>query len=99
MIDFLKEVGIEEEVIKDLELSYSEANLYNLNSHEVEVLKIINYFREIGIEYIDELLIDNLNIFFLSYDEIVVKFNKYNISKLVETINYDYMLIDKFLFD
>ena len=58
MITFLKKVGIEDAVIKDLEQIYSEANLFNLNSHEYEVIKIIKYFKKIGIEYIDELLVE-----------------------------------------
>lgn len=99
MLDFLKEVNIDDDVIKDLEKTYSEANLSTLNSHEFEVIKIINYFKELGIEYIDELLINNLEIFFCRFDEIVKKFSRYNINDLVEEINYDYMKINKYIFD
>ena len=98
MLDFLKKAGIEENVIKDIDQTYSEANIYNLNSHEFEVVKIIEYFREIGIDCIDELLVFNLDVFFCGYDEIVEEFSKYNIKNVVDTINYDYMLINKFLF-
>ena len=99
MLEFLKEVNIDDDVIKDLEKTYSEANLSTLNSHEFEVIKIINYFKELGIEYIDELLINNLEIFFCRFDEIVKKFNRYNINDLVEEINYNYMKINKYIFD
>ena len=99
MLEFLKEVNIDEDVISDLEQTYSEANLCTLNSHEFEVIKIIKYFKELGIEYIDELLVNNLEIFFCRFDEIVKKFSGYNITDLVEEVNYDYMQINKYIFD
>ena len=83
MLDFLIDCGIEDGVIKDLKKTYSDGNIYNLNNNEFEVVKIIDYFREIGIEYIDELLIFNLEVFLCKFDEVFEKFNRYDIKFVI----------------
>lgn len=98
MLNFLKDCGISDDVIKDLEYTYSPENIYNLDSNEFEVIKIIEYFRKIGIEYIDELLVHNLEVFLCKFSYIVDKFNKYKIDDVVKMINDDYMLIDNIIF-
>ena len=87
MLNFLKDCGISDDVIKDLEYTYSPENIYNLDSNEFEV-----------IEYIDELLVHNLEVFLCKFSYIVDKFNKYKIDDVVKMINDDYMLIDNIIF-
>ena len=98
MLNFLKDCGISDDVVKDLEYTYSPENIYNLDSNEFEVIKIIEYFRKIGIEYIDELLVHNLEIFLCKFNYIVDKFNRYEIDQVVKMINDDYMLINNIIF-
>ena len=51
--------------------------------------KIIEYFKSIGIEKIDELLINKIEIFLVDYDSSIKSFNNYDISTLVQLINED----------
>ena len=98
MLNFLKEIGIKENTIKMIEEMYSEAVIFSLNGNEFEVVKIIEYFREIGIEDIDSLFVDYLEVFFCKYSEVVAAFNKYETEILVAAINYDNNLMEKVLF-
>lgn len=98
MLNFLLECNIDENVIKDIENTYYDGVIYNLNCNEYEIVKIIDYFRKIGIEYINELLVFNIKVFLCSFDEIVNRFSKYNIDEIVKSINEDYMTINDILF-
>lgn len=60
MLGFLKKAGIKENTITTIEKIYGEANCFNLNSHESEIIKIIEYFKEIGIRNIDILLVEKM---------------------------------------
>lgn len=95
MLDFLRECDISSNVIQKIEKENSKANIYNLCCNLEEVLKIVNYFKMLNINCIDELLIYRISFFFNSYEEIIKLFSKYNILDLVEKINEDYMVIDE----
>jgi len=92
MIDFLLINGIKLETIK--EISKNSANVFDLESNKDECIKIITFFRFIGIKNIDDILLNNLGIFFKTKDEIVKRFSKYNVETLVEKINLDPNNID-----
>lgn len=94
MIDFLKTAGISEEVINTMYEMNEDSVLYNLSCIQDDCLKIIEYLKELGIKNIDELLLYELNIFYLEYDEIVKKFSKFNIPVFVNLINNDYVVIE-----
>lgn len=97
MLDFLKDAGIDALAIEDLKRTYSEENLYTLYTNEYEAVKIINFFREIGIKYIEEILVYCFDVFIYSLDEVIKAFNVYGVKKCVDVINEDYYLIDKIL--
>ena len=94
MIDFLKTAGISEEVINTMYEMNEDNVLYNLSCIQDDCLKIIEYLKELGIQNIDELLLYELNIFYLEYDEIVKKISKFNIPVFVNLINNDYVVIE-----
>ena len=95
MLEFLKEYGVSDNVIKMIEKENSRANIYNLYCNIEEVDKILNYFRSLNINCINDLLIYRIQIFFNSYDDILKCFSKYNITSLVEKINEDFTIIDE----
>ena len=97
MLDFLKDAGIDSLVIEDLKRTYDRNNLYTLYTNEYEAVKIIKYFREIGIDYIEELLVYNFRVFIYSLDEVKKAFEKYGVKTCVDKINEDYYVIDKIL--
>lgn len=70
MIDFLKEYGIKQETIDVLNNKYFDSMLFNINNNELEIEKIINYLKTSGINYIDNLLINNTELFLLTYQEV-----------------------------
>lgn len=90
MIEFLNDLGINNIVIKSLEEKYEENILYNLKVNELEIEKIIRYFKEIGIKNIEDVLLNKTEIFFKTFREIKNKFvNDDNMLNLVELINED----------
>ena len=93
MIDFLKDYGIKNETIDELNNKYFDSMLFNINNNELEIAKIINYFKTLGITCIDELLIENTELFLLTFDEVKTKITKYDINKLAESLNQDYHVI------
>ena len=95
MLDFLEDYGIQNEVILEMEKVNTEANIFNFNSNEYDVGKIIKFFRELGINCIDDLLVNKIDLFFLRFDDIKKLFYKYDLYKLVELINKDYNIVDK----
>ena len=97
MLDFLKNAGIDYFVIEDLKKTYDSDNLYTLYTNEYEAVKIINYFKSLGIEYIEEMLVYCFNVFIYSLDEVKAAFKKYGEKKCANLINKDYYLINKIL--
>ena len=95
MIDFLKEYVIYYETIEKLKRIKSPTFLSDLNCNEEECVKIIKYFKELGIKNIDELLIYESEIFFKTFKNIEIAFSKYNAQELVNLINEDYSNIEK----
>ena len=90
MIDFLNDLGINNTTIMSIEEKYNEYILYNLSLNKFEIEKIIRYFKEIGINNIDDILISNIELFFKTYREIKRTFiSLKNINELVEKINED----------
>ena len=68
--------------------------LYNLSCIKDDCLKIINYLKELGIINIDELLLYELNLFYLDFEDVVKKFSKFNIPVFVDLINNDFTAIE-----
>lgn len=95
MIDFLKNANISDEVILSMINNYNDATLYNLSCNADNCLEIINYLKELNIEVIDELLINRIDLFLNTKEDIVKRFSKYNIPLVVDLINDDYVTIDK----
>ena len=94
MIDFLKQVGIKEEVLIEIVKNNNPSSLSSLSINEEECLKIINYMKEMGLTCIDELLINRIDLFLSSFDKFVKKLSKFNIPVLVQLTNTDYATID-----
>jgi len=90
MIDFLNDFGIGEYTIKELEQKYDENILYNLKINELEIEKIIRYFKEIGINNIDGILIYKTDLFYKTFKDIKKYFiSNNNIVDLINSINED----------
>ena len=95
MLEFLKDYGIEDSVILEIEKVNTSTNIYNLNCNEYDAGKIINFLRELGVRCINQLLVNKIELFFFRYDDVKRLFYKYDLYKLVELINQDYNIVDK----
>ena len=94
MIDFLKECGLSEIDIQEIEEFNSSANLYNLNCNELDVVKMIDYLREKGIKNILLLLKYKINIFFTDFDDFKLKVDEID-KEYIDLINNNYNEIDE----
>ena len=95
MISFLKKYGINDKIVIEIERVNSDANLYNLNCNQEEVVKIIQCLRDIGVCCVDQFLRCITEIFFLSLEQFKKRYIKDNVDSFVKVINEDYMRISE----
>ena len=88
-MNFLREYDITDEVIDNIRNNNDFSVMQSLIYNEKNVGKIINYFKEINIEVIDELLISRPELFTVDVSKIKSEINKYNVEILVNLINED----------
>ena len=88
-MNFLIEYDITDEVIEQIRINNDSSIIQSLIYNEQNVGKIINYFKEINIEVIDELLISRPELFTIDLSKIKSEINKYNVEILVNLINED----------
>ena len=88
-MNFLREYDINDEVIEQIRENNDSSIIQALIYNEQNVGKIINYFKEINIEVIDELLISRPELFTVDVSKIKSEINKYNVEILVNLINED----------
>ena len=93
MIDFLKECIISSYTINKLSKKYP-SQLFNLNCNKRDCIKIIEYLRSIGINNIEDLLVNKIELFYETKEDVERMFLKHNVSELVDKINNDYNEID-----
>ena len=94
-MNFLLDLGIKQNTINSIKTKYDEGVIDNFRVEEDNVEEVINYFREIGIVDIDNLLIFDLTIFTKDIDYVKECFNKYNLKEVVKLINEDITYITK----
>ena len=99
MLQFLKDIGISDITILKMINNNSEDILYDLECDQVNCLEVIKYLQELNIQVIDDLLINEVGMFFKTKEYLVNKFSKFNISEIVDDINDDYIAIESVLYD
>ena len=77
------------ENIEEIEEINTEFNLYNLNSNEFDVVKMIDYLSKDGVKDIKQILMYNIDIFFTSFDEFKDMFDKKD-KRIASIINLEY---------
>ena len=96
-MDYLLNLGFDEEFIIELKSLYNESNQVLISINEDYVVNAVKYLREIGIteENIKNLFINNIDFLFKDLDEIKGIFGKYDIKKIVELLNEDISIINR----
>ncbi len=93
-MDFLLNEGFKESFINQLINKYDETIIQEFILEEENVKDIIHYFRKIGIERIDDLLLTRITIFTKDLNQVKDAFLKHNIKEVVDEINEDINAID-----
>ena len=86
MVDFLIDCGISKMVVNQIKDINVYENLYNFNCNQDNVIEIINYLRELNFEYIDDLLVNKLDLFFMTISEFKNKYNQDNFNDLMDFV-------------
>lgn len=97
MLDFLKNANISDATISYINNNFSSNDIIALSDNSDECLKIISYFRKIGLTRIEDLLINETYIFLKLYNRLIDKLSKYDIVSLVNDVNEDYTCIEKYM--
>ena len=90
-MDFLKQKGFTDLEIKEIIDNNYENVLINLNTNQSNVLEIIDYLLNIGVEKrtIKEIFMYQVGLFFKTKEEIEVSFDEYELESVVKSLNYD----------
>ena len=90
-MDFLKQKGFTDLEIKEIIDNNYENVLTNLNTNQSNVLEIIDYLLNIGVEKrtIKEIFMYQVGLFFKTKEEIEVSFDEYELESVVKSLNYD----------
>jgi len=86
MVDFLIDCGISKMIIGQIEDINVYENLYNFKCNQDNIEKIISYLRELNFEYIDDLLVNKLDLFFLTISEFKNKYTQDNFNDLMKFV-------------
>ena len=90
-MDFLKQKGFTDLEIKEIIDNNYENVLINLNTNQSNVLEIVDYLLNIGVEKrtIKEIFMYQVGLFFKTKEEIEVSFDEYELESVVKSLNYD----------
>ena len=94
MIDFLKDINIDSDIINKIVNNNNDSSLFEIVNNQEECIKIIEYLRKIGITCINELLIYEIDLFKKDLDYIIKKISKFNIPVFVNIVNDEYTAIE-----
>ena len=97
MIQDIELIGVGKDLIENLmnNLEYDEVLCLACNHENVK--KIIDFFKIIGIQNIDELLLNRYYIFLKDSDSIINKFDNIDLVNIVLKINDSYEYIDEII--
>lgn len=88
-MNYLIELGIKPETISEIDYIYNDIIKQDLIVCEKEVTEGINYFKELGINNIDELLIELPDFFNCGKDKLQKKVNHIGKDKVIQNLNDD----------
>lgn len=93
----LIEIGINEDVINEIKDNNNELVITDLNFNYKKVKEIMDIFKSLNINNIDDYLIYKTDIFYYKPDYIIEKFNKYEKEQLIDLLKEDINNIDEIL--
>ena len=88
-MQFLLEKGFTQELIDKLTLKYDEGILDVFQIEKRNVMDVIDFFRQIGIENIEELMLFRIELFTKDVEEVKEIFDDEHVHEMVQEINED----------
>lgn len=89
-MEFLLPFGITKETIAQVIKNNDETFIENLICDQEMVINNLNYFKEIGIKRINDLLIERTDLFLIPTEILKEKLDKFNLNVLSELVNEDF---------
>lgn len=89
-MEFLLPFGITKETIAQVIKNNDETLIENLICDQEMVINNLNYFKEIGIKRINDLLIERTDLFLVPIEILKEKLDKFNLNVLSELVNEDF---------
>ncbi|MCI5835302.1 MAG: hypothetical protein MR227_01190 [Firmicutes bacterium] len=89
-MEFLLPFGITKETIAQVIKNNDETFIENLICDQEMVINNLNYFKEIGIKRINDLLIERTDLFLVPTEILKEKLDKFNLNVLSELVNEDF---------
>ena len=89
-MEFLLPFGITKETIAQVIKNNDETLIENLICDQEMVINNLNYFKEIGIKRINDLLIERTDLFLVANEILKEKLDKFNLNVLSELVNEDF---------
>lgn len=93
-MNFLLEYGIKKETIEKIKEIKDDSEVFYCLTQKDNVTKVINYLRSINVKNIDDILLNRLELFYVSVNKIKESFEKYNINVLVQLLNEDINILN-----
>ena len=93
---FLQRYGLSSENIQEVIDNNDPAILYNIELNEKNVVEVVDYLKEIGVnDYsIKDLFVHQIGMFFRTKEEISNVFDEYEIDSIIKSLNYDVNTVD-----
>lgn len=89
-MEFLLPFGITKETIAQVIKNNDETLIENLICDQEMVINNLNYFKEIGIKRINDLLIERTDLILVPTEILKEKLDKFNLNVLSELVNEDF---------
>ena len=81
-------------IIEDIISNNKDIVINDLVYNQDNVVMILNYLQELGIENINDILVEKIDFFFRDIDEVKEHFNRYDKDVIVKLINEDISNLD-----
>lgn len=90
-MEYLKELGFSDLDLKDIKNNNDLNVIANLELNKNNIIEIVKYLLEIGIEQntIKNIFVEQINLFFKTKKEIQISFDEYEIDSIVKSLNFD----------
>ena len=95
-MDFLLNLGLTEKDIAEITEKNDAGILKNIELNKNNVIEIVKYFQEIGVNpsSIKDLFVLQIGMFHRTKDEIVSVFDEYELDSIIKSLNYDVNTVD-----